>query len=106
MCSIKWRIMLFHLFSGMLPGEQYLSECTVPSVKFSGVGIVVLSCFSGVGLSPLARVKETLNASAYKNILQQAISCSQLCGNILGMGPSCSYVTGHQPSKQIPIDCS
>lgn len=71
MCSIKWRIMLFHLFSGMLPGEQYLSECTVPSVKSSGVGIVVLSCFSGVGLSPLARVKETLNASAYKNILQQ-----------------------------------
>lgn len=44
-----------------LPGERYLSYCTVPSEKLGG--IMVLVCFSGVKLRPLVPVKLTLNAS-------------------------------------------
>uniref|UniRef100_A0A3Q2W3X4 Tc1-like transposase DDE domain-containing protein n=1 Tax=Haplochromis burtoni TaxID=8153 RepID=A0A3Q2W3X4_HAPBU len=52
-----------------LPGEQYLSDCIVPSVKYGGGGVMVWGCFSGVGLGPLLPVNETLNSSAYQDIL-------------------------------------
>jgi len=53
----------------LLPGEQYLPDCIVPSVKFGGEGCF----FSGVGLGPLVPVKGTLNALAYQDILDNFI---------------------------------
>ena len=44
-------------FSG-LPGERYLSDCIVLSVKYDGGGIMMWGCFSG-----------TVKASAYQEIL-------------------------------------
>ncbi|MCJ8729091.1 hypothetical protein PDJAM_G00011980 [Pangasius djambal] len=56
-----------------LPGERYISDCIVPSVKFGGGGIMVWGCFSGVGLGPLVPVKGTLSASGYQNILDNSM---------------------------------
>lgn len=45
------------------PGERYLPECIVVTVKFGGGGMIC-SCFLGVEFGSLVPLKETLNASA------------------------------------------
>ncbi|KAL6476641.1 hypothetical protein MHYP_G00151400 [Metynnis hypsauchen] len=47
----------------------------------------------GVGLGPLVPVKGTLNVSAEQEILDNFML--QLCGNSLGIAPSCSNMTVH-----------
>uniref|UniRef100_A0A8K9XS52 Integral membrane protein 2 n=1 Tax=Oncorhynchus mykiss TaxID=8022 RepID=A0A8K9XS52_ONCMY len=65
-----------------MPGERFLPDCIVPTVKFVGGGIMVW-----------VPVKENLNATAYSTMTFQGILCFQHCGNSLGKAFSCFSMT-------------
>ena len=74
-----------------------MSDCIVPSVKFGGGGIMVWGRFSGAGLGPFVRMKGTLNASAYQEILDNSILPT--LWEKFGDARSCSNMTVHQSTK-------
>jgi hypothetical protein len=53
-----------------MPGERYLPQCIVPTVKFGGGRIVVWDWF---WRGPLVTVKGNLNTSAYNYVLDNSV---------------------------------
>jgi hypothetical protein len=62
-----------------MPGEHYLPQCIVPTVKFGGGGIMIWGGFSWFGQGPLGQVKENLARSAWSEVHTEMV-CRDRCG--------------------------
>ena len=60
-----------HVFVRRRVGEQIISACVVPTVKYGGEGVIVCGWFTGNTVSDLFRIQGTLNQHGYHSILQR-----------------------------------
>uniref|UniRef100_A0AAZ3RPA0 Transposable element Tc1 transposase n=1 Tax=Oncorhynchus tshawytscha TaxID=74940 RepID=A0AAZ3RPA0_ONCTS len=74
-----------------MPGEHYLPQCIVSTVKFGGGGIIGCGCFFFFFFF-FFPVKGNLNATVYNDILDDYV-LPTLCGNSLCKALSCLNMT-------------
>jgi hypothetical protein len=60
-----------HIWVWQIPGERYLPECIVSTVKLGGGGITEL--FFVVRARPLISSERNLNATIYNDILDNSV---------------------------------
>ena len=85
---------------GLVDARRTLPESIVSPVKFGRGGIMVWGCFSGFGFGPFASLTGNVNATAYKDILDNYMLPT--LWQQFGEGPCSSSVTKPLCTKQGP----